>query len=191
MSETDLLQRLKQKDPDAFRALVELYQNRVIKTCYRFLHNQDDAEDVAQDVFIEVYLSISGFREEAKLSTWIYRIATTKCLDFIRKKKRKKRFFIKKDSSGLTPPIELVPAEASTQPDKQIEAQERVGILQQAVDSLAENQKIAITLSKYEGFSNKEIAEVMETSLSSVESLIHRAKKNLEKKLYRYFEKRL
>jgi RNA polymerase sigma-70 factor (ECF subfamily) len=72
-----------------------------------------------------------------------------------------------------------------------LEKIERKQILNRAIDRLPENQKIAITLSKYEGFGNKEIASIMDLSLSAVEALIHRAKKNLYKQLYRYFEKQV
>ena len=92
MDEKDLVQNLKIGNPAAFNALVSQYSSRVMNTCYRFLLNQHDAEDIAQEVFIEVYQSIGSFRQEAKLSTWIYRIAVTKCLDELKKRQRKKRF---------------------------------------------------------------------------------------------------
>ncbi len=75
---------------ESFRSLVAEHQEMVINTCYRFVFNREDAEDLAQDVFIEVYRSLEQFREEARLSTWIYRIAVTKSLDHLRRLKRKK-----------------------------------------------------------------------------------------------------
>lgn len=75
-----------------FRTLVETHQEYVRNTCYRFLNNREDAENVAQEVFIQVHDSMKDFRNEAQISTWVYRIAVNKSLDFIRKKKRKKRF---------------------------------------------------------------------------------------------------
>ncbi len=191
MDDKDLQKELKSGNPTAFKRFVEHYQNKVINTCYGFVHNKEDAEDIAQEVFLEVYQSIAGFREEAKLSTWIHRISVTKSLDFIRKKKRKKRFGSIRSLLGLERQAEQIQAPPTTNPEKTLEQQERVRILQQAVDSLAENQRIAISLNKYEGFSYKEVADIMETSVSSVESLIHRAKKNLQKKLYQYYEEHL
>jgi len=191
MDDKAFQEALKSGHPEAFKKLVEHYQNKVINTCYGFLHNKEDAEDVAQEVFIEIYQSIAGFREEAKLSTWIYRISVTKSLDFIRKKTRKKRFGHIRNILGLNRQVEQIPAPPGANPETNLEHQERARILQEAVDSLAENQKIAITLSKYDGFSNKEIAGIMGTSVSSVEALIHRAKKNLQKKLYQYYKKHL
>ncbi|MFV8354456.1 RNA polymerase sigma factor [Flavobacterium sp. XS2P14] len=83
--------KLQLNNKDAFDELVILYRIRVINTCYRFLLNKDDAEDVSQEVFIEVFQSIQSFRGDSKLSTWIFRIAVTKSLDEIKKRNRKKR----------------------------------------------------------------------------------------------------
>jgi len=190
MADKELSQRLKDGDPEAFKELVDLYKSKVINTCYRFLNNREEAEDVTQDVFVEVYQSISSFREEARLSTWIYRIAVTKSLDNIRKMNRKKRLNNLKSFFRQAQQIEHIPAPSDTRPDKRLETQERSRILQKAIESLVENQKIAITLSQYEGFSNREIADIMDTTLSSVESLMHRAKKNLKKRLYSYYERK-
>ena len=101
MDEKELVQQLKRNEPGAFKTVVELYQDRVLNTCFRFLFNREDAEDVSQEVFIEVYRSIASFRAEAKLSTWIYHIAVTRSIDLIRKKNRKKRFSQVKSLLGV------------------------------------------------------------------------------------------
>jgi RNA polymerase sigma-70 factor, ECF subfamily len=178
---------LKSGNEEAFKELVNLFQDRVINICFRFLNSREDAEDVAQEVFVEVYQSIHRFRGEAKLSTWIHRIAVSKSLDTIRKMKRKKRMAQLKSLFGLEAHEEPA-ASLTSNPDEALEQQERVMILQSCINELVENQKIAITLNKYEGFSYKEIAEIMGTSLSSVESLIHRGMKNLKEKLFRYYD---
>lgn len=187
----DLVNQLKANSEDAFKLLVETYKEKVLNTCYHFLHNELDAEDLAQEVFIEVFRSIGHFRQDAELSTWIYRIAVNKSLDFVRKKKRKKRFAYVMSLAGFGDVEKELPLPAPSNPQADLEQKERIEILNQAIDSLPENQKVAITLSKYEGFSNKEIAEIMNTSVSAVESLIHRAKNNLHKKLYNFYEKYL
>jgi RNA polymerase sigma-70 factor (ECF subfamily) len=191
MDEKVLVQKLKRNEPGAFKTMVELYQDRVLNTCYRFLFNREDAEDAAQEVFIEVYRSISSFREEAKLSTWVYHIAAARSIDLMRKKKRKKRFAQMKSLLGMEEEVLELPAPRKDDPLEKLEQEERMKILQEAIDSLPENQCIAFTLSKCQGIGNKEIAEIMGLTLSSVESLMHRAKKNLEKKLYQYFERDL
>ncbi len=188
---TDIsLKDLKSGSEKAFKSLVEQHQDRVINICFRFLNSREDAEDIAQDVFVEVYQSINRFRGEAKLSTWIYRIAVSKSLDAIRKMKRKKRMAQLKSLFGLEAHEEPA-ASITMNPDNVLEQQERAMILQKCVKELAENQEIAITLSKYEGFSYKEIAGIMGISLSAVESLIHRGMKNLKEKLFHYYDQKL
>jgi RNA polymerase sigma-70 factor (ECF subfamily) len=172
-----------------FRLIVESHQEKVRNTCFRFIKNAEDADDIAQEVFIQVYESLAHFREESEISTWIYRIAVNKSLDFIRKKKRKKRLAQLTSLFGFNEEKEEIVLLANSNPQQDLEDKERKQILDQVIDELPESQKTAITLSKYEGFSNKEIAKIMELSLSAVEALMHRAKKNLQKLLYGYFEK--
>ncbi len=83
MTDNDLLESLKRGDSDAFAQLVSQYQHKVTNICYRFFLNKEDAQDVAQEVFLAVYKSLGTFRQEAKLSTWIYRIAVTRSLNFL------------------------------------------------------------------------------------------------------------
>jgi len=188
---SSLLRELKSGRPAAFKSFVDSHQERILNICYRFVHNRHDAEDLAQEVFIEVNRSLSRFRGEAKLTTWLYRIAVSKSLDFIRKKNRTKRLAMIRSLFGGGEEVEKAAAPARTRPDAELERDERLRILQNALDSLPENQRIAITMSKYEGFSQQEIADVLGATVSAVESLIHRAKQNLRKKLYRYYERNL
>lgn len=191
MDDQQLIKELKQQRAAAFKTVVTTYQDQVLNTCYRFLFNREDAEDVAQEVFIEVHRSASSFRGDSKLSTWIYRIAVSKSLNFLRHKKRKKRFAPVKSLFGLEEEGKELPDPNAFAPEDSLESMERLNVLQSAIDTLPENQKVAFTLSKCEGFGNKEIANIMGTSLSSVDSLIHRAKRKLRDKLYTYFEKDL
>jgi len=174
-----------------FRSLVENLQEKVRNTCFRYVNNVEDADDITQEVFLQVHESMTHFREEAQLSTWVYRIAVNKSLDFIRSKKRKKRF-AKLTSLFKTDEDETaIEIPSFGTPEKVLEDKERKEVLDYAIAKLPDNQKTAIILSKYEGFNNKEIVGIMDLSLSSVESLIHRAKKNLHKQLHNYFEKHL
>lgn len=175
--------------PDAFQHLVEKYQTMVINTCYGFLHNYEDAQDVAQEVFIEVHRSINKFRKEAKLSTWLYRISVNKSLNYIRD--NKKRQWLKSfDNLFETEKISNNPNLMSESPEDLLENDEKKQVIEKAIDNLPKNQQIAFILHKYEELSYKEITEVMKISLSSVESLLFRAKKNLQKKLVGYYKKR-
>ncbi len=172
-----------------FSTIVAEHQDMVLNTCYRFVLNREDAEDVAQEVFLEAYRSLDSFRQESKLSTWIYRIAVTKSLDHIRKKKRKKRFSSLKRVIGVNDPAEEITLPSQETPAEVLTGSERTEVLQNALESLPDNQKTAFLLSKYDGYSNQEIAEVLHTTVSAVESLVHRAKKNLQKKLEKYYRK--
>lgn len=154
------------------------------------LRDGDEAEESAQDVFMEVYRSVGNFRGDAKLSTWIYRIATTKCLERIRKRKAKKRFaFLSSLSGDYHPDFDKI--SNFVHPGIQMEQHDNARALFNALDKLAENQRVAFTLHKVEGLPYEEIAEVMKVSLSSVESLMFRARQNLKKLLKSYYEKNM
>ena len=184
MDEAGLVERLQLREERAFRELVETYQKMIINTCYGFLHNTEEAEDVAQEVFIQVFKSIDSFRGDAKLSTWLYRIAVNRSLNKIRA--RKSKFFVALDS--LFESEHPGKSSYAVTPHDSLENQEKAQILHAAINKLADNQKTAFVLSKYKGLSNKKISEVMSSSLSSVESLLNRAKKNLQKSLIDYYK---
>jgi RNA polymerase sigma-70 factor (ECF subfamily) len=170
---------------------VEQYQEMVFRTCMGLLHDRHEADDLAQEVFIEVYNSLSRFRSQAKLSTWIYRIAVNKSLNHLKRMRRRKLFTKLEDlflPQGARPSIAEPASDAS---DKGIEDRERSELLQFALNSLPENQRVAFVLFRYDELSQKEIAEQMNLSIPAVESLIHRAKQSLQKKLLAYYKNRL
>jgi RNA polymerase sigma-70 factor (ECF subfamily) len=183
-----LQQTGKTSKEDFFSDLVAEHQDMVLNTCYRFVFNREDAEDLAQEVFLEVYRSLDGFREESKLSTWIYRIAVSKSLDHLRRLKRKKRFSSLKRIIGIDDPAEELSGPDHDNPAEALADKERTVILQNALNALPDNQKTAFLLSKQDGYSNQEIADILQTSIPAVESLIHRAKKNLQGKLYNHYK---
>ena len=185
--ENILVSKLVKKDEEAFKILVEQYRNKVYNTSLGFVQNTGDAEDITQEVFIEIFESINGFRGSSKLSTWIYRITVTKSLDFIKAKKRKKRFAVFTSLFGEKQEIIYDPADF-IHPGIKMENKELASVLFKALEKLPQNQKIAFTLNKIEDLSYGEICEVMNISLSSVESLMHRAKNNLKKILADYYQ---
>lgn len=191
MTEAEIIEKLQKGSEQAYKELVEKYQKLVVNTCFGMLHDKDDAEDVAQDVFIEVFRSVQNFRADSKISTWLYRIAVNRSLNFIRDNKKRKWFQSFEDavkSKNATP--ENFTLGNSESADFNLENNQRANMLHEAINSLPENQKVAFTLNKYEDLSYKEISEVMDLSVSSIESLIHRAKKNLQKKLYVCYKKK-
>jgi len=191
MSETEIIDKLKQGNEAAFKQLVDNYRQMVVNTCFGLLHNTHDAEDVAQDVFIEVFRSVENFRADSKMSTWLYRIAVNRSLNFIRDNKKRKWFQSFDDAvDAKKEELSRLSSSDSENPESELENSQRALLLHEAIDSLPENQRIAFTLNKYEDLAYKEISEVMNLSVSSVESLIHRAKKNLQKKLHRCYQKK-
>ena len=191
MSNSEIIEQLKQGNEDAFRKLVENYQNLVVNTCFGLVHNREDAEDIAQDVFVEVFRSIQHFRADAKLSTWLYRIAVNRSLNHIRDNKKHKWFqSFENTVEEQNRKLGYIESPQSDHPGYELENRQRAVILHEAINSLPENQKVAFTLSKYEELSYQEISEVMEMSVSSVESLLFRAKKNLQNKLYKCYKKK-
>jgi len=191
MSDTEIINQLKQGNEAAFRKLVDNYQKLVVNTCFGMVHNREDAEDIAQDVFVEVYRNVEHFRADAKLSTWLYRIAVNRSLNHIRDNKKHKWFqSFENEVEAKNRQLMQVESSKSDQPEYEMENKQRAIILHEAINSLPENQKVAFTLSKYEELSYQEISEVMDMSVSSVESLLFRAKKNLQKKLHKCYKKK-
>jgi RNA polymerase sigma factor (sigma-70 family) len=189
LDEKILIEKLKEGDETAFKAIVEKWQDMVYNTALGIVQSSEDAEDIAQETFVQVYQSIDSFKGESKFSTWLYRITVTKSLDHSRRKKRKKRFAIVKKLFGDTNEEEVQVPDFH-HPGVIMDNKENAAILFKAINQLPDNQKIAFTLHKVEGLSYQEISEVMNSSVSSVESLMHRAKTNLKKTLEVYYKSR-
>jgi RNA polymerase sigma factor (sigma-70 family) len=187
MTDQELIDGIKKQDRTAIRHLVNLYQKKVIKTASYFVGNLQDAEDLSQEIFLEIMNSIGKYRNEASFSTWVYRITVNKALNTVRKNKREAvvarigSFFqqAKGENRRIT--------DISSKERQPLEVEEQRRLLYQAIGRLPENQRVAFILHKFEDHSYKEIAGVMTLSLSSVESLIHRAKLNLQKNLLPHF----
>ena len=182
MNERELIARLKKKDRAAFKVIVETWQNMVYNTAIGFLQNAQDAEDTAQEVFIQVFESIVSFKEESKFSTWIYRITVSKSLDHLRKKKRKKRFAFLQSLYGQNDGLIIEPPDFF-HPGIKMENKENAAVLFKIIEQLPANQKTAFILNKIENLSYAEISEIMKSSESAVDALLQRAKKNLRKNL--------
>lgn len=176
LDELKLIQEVSRGNTSKYHQLVELHQQMVFRTCMGFVHQKEDAEDITQDVFIKAFESLKSFKGDSSFATWIYRIAINHSLTFLRKKK----------TQGFVNSFENLFQFGSTDnqtPETSTIDDERRKIIKNAVDSLSENQKIAFTLSKYDELSQAQIAEIMRLSEGAVESLLQRAKKNLQKKL--------
>jgi RNA polymerase sigma-70 factor, ECF subfamily len=185
-----LMLRVKQGDTAAFEELVERYKQPVLNLLYRTLRDATEAEDLAQNVFVQVYKFADRYRVEAKFSTWLFTIARNLCLNEIRRRSRH-------PAESLDAVIET--SEESACPrqfeDKRnISAQETlmqdelVSKVEEALGALPENQRTAILLFKEKEMSYEEISEILGCSLSATKSLIHRGRETLKQKLKPYLK---
>ena len=184
MDDGELLRRTAAKDLEAFKILVGRFQSRVLGLCSRLLSHPQNAEDVAQDVFFQVYKAAGAFRGDCSVSTWIYRIAVNRCRNFDRDNRKFGRWGELR--RGLKNGGESGPGVIAPDVDDPASAwsvNEARGLIRKAVASLPEKQKTMLILNKFDGRSYLEIAEIMGVSVASVESCLHRAKLNLQKKL--------
>jgi RNA polymerase sigma-70 factor (ECF subfamily) len=176
-----LIDCLQRGDPKALDSLFSFYKDKVFNTALSYLQNPEDAEELTQDVFVEIYNSATKFKGESSLNTWIYRITVNKALDILKWRKRKKRFAVITSIFGRSDDHREFEIPDFIHPGLEAELKERSAILFKAVDSLPENQKTAFILCKLENLSYKEISEVLKTTVPAVESLLSRAKQNLKR----------
>jgi len=170
-----LIKEVAEGDENAFGQLVKRYEHSVMNTIYRYIGNYSEAEDVAQEVFIKVWRNANRFKGRSKFSTWLYRMVVNQCLNYKSKHSEK--------LGSLDETIKTATTLKSSGVEIEFERRQRIEMVRKAVDELPKTQRIAIILSKYEGKSYREIAQIMGVSLSSVTSLIFRAKDNLRKRL--------
>lgn len=183
MEENDLIKKLQLRSETAYQYLVDAYRTRVFNTVLNILQDIDDADDTAQEVFIQVYHSINSFKSDSSLTTWIYRIAVRKALDKLRQ--RKNRVLLQKLLPWWMPNDESK-EQIFHHPGIALEHKERAAELFNAINKLPENQKIAFTLIKVQGMKYSEACEIMQLGVKAIESLISRAKQNLQKQLQHY-----
>lgn len=178
--EKKLVQKCKKGDIESFELLIANHQKKIFNIAFRMLRNTEDASDIAQEVFLKAYKSISKFKETSSFSTWIYRIAVNTCIDEIRK--RKKVVLYSLDSTIQSEDGEL-PAQwedEGPRPDTIVENREMKSAVKKAVESLSEDHKTIIVLRDMDGFSYEEISELLDCSLGTVKSRINRARKALK-----------
>jgi RNA polymerase sigma factor (sigma-70 family) len=187
LNQPELIVQLQQGDETAFKKLVDEWQHMVYNTALSIVQNEEDADDITQEVFIQVFRSVGSFKGDSKFSTWLYRITVSKALDHEKKMKRQKRFGFVQQLFGVSA-VEQKQVTEFNHPGVQLEKKEKANELFSALKLIPDNQRIAFTLHNLEGQSYREIAEIMNTSLFAVESLIGRAKTNLKKELSKYYK---
>ena len=165
-----------------FKQIFEANSKKIYHLCYGYTGDDDAANDLLQETFLKVWQNLEKFRNQAQISTWIYRITTTRALDHLRNRKSKKRFGLLQRLFGEGNET-LYEVPDFNHPGVTLDRKENAALLFKAIKQLPENQKIAFTLHKLEDLSYQEISEVMKTSVAAVESMMHRAKQNLKKAL--------
>jgi len=187
-----LMLRVKRGDRAAFVELVEKYKQPVMNLVYRTLRDEAEAEDLAQNVFLQVYKSAKRYESRAKFSTWLFTIARNLCLNEIRRRSRHPADSLEEthaehesrdggtrqqfeDKSSVPPPEKLLHSELAQK-------------IEEALAELPENQRTAILLCRQEELSYEEIAGILGCSLSATKSLIHRGRETLKEKLKPYLK---
>jgi RNA polymerase sigma-70 factor (ECF subfamily) len=184
-----LMLRVRDDEPGAFEEVVEKYQHRLVAVLHHVVGSAEEAEDLAQEVFLRVYRSRKNYRARAKFSTWLFTIANNLALNALRSKKRKPAVPLNvRDSGPLGPrPAEqLVQADSGALPTRRLQQAELAEVVRRAVDGLNERQRVAVVLNKFEEMNYAEIAEVMSLSTKAVKSLLSRARMNLRAVLQQY-----
>jgi RNA polymerase sigma-70 factor (ECF subfamily) len=181
-----LVERAQAGDKEAFGQLVERHESKVYGLCLKMLGNAEDAEDCLQEVFMKAYEALPRFRQEAKFSTWIYRIATNACLMRLRKKKLQ--------TVPLDRPMnvagESLPREVpdwSTDPSSDLMNEELSGVLTQHINELRPDNRIVFVLRDIHGLSTEDTAGILGLSVPAVKSRLHRARLYLRERLEDYF----
>ncbi len=185
MSDQELVKAVIRGDNSAMRDLISKYQELVLNTCYKVLQTREDAEDIAQEVFIETYRSAAGLRYEEDISFWLYRISLNKSINHLKRSQNilfrslmQLEALFRQDNAGGTGRE----PHSDDHPGERLEAAERDEIVRKAVATLPANQQKAFILFYYEELSYKEISSVLGVSVASVESLLFRARENMKKR---------
>jgi RNA polymerase sigma-70 factor (ECF subfamily) len=183
-----LMLRVRGDEPGAFEELVELYQHRLVAVLHHLVGSAEEAEDLAQEVFLRVHRSRHKYRPRAKFSTWLFTIANNLALNHLRARQRRPVVPLAVHDSGpLGPrPAEQLARDRAAQPVQRLQQQELAALIQQAVQGLSERQRLAVVLNKFEDMNYAEIAAVMNLTTKAVKSLLSRARTNLRAALQSY-----
>ena len=181
-SDQHLIKRLKEGDKPAFRSLIEQYKHMVYTLALRIVKNDEDAEEVAQDTFLKVYQSIGSFKGDSKLSTWVYRIAYHRSLDYLKKNKRKPR-------TTQLEWEEITNTQMAEMTWDHMEALEKREIIQAALIHLPGEDGVILSLFYFESLSLKEIAAVLNITINTVKVRLHRSRKRLASILEKMMDK--
>ena len=186
-SSEELMARIAEGDEDAFEILVNRHQTSVLNLIYRFIGDRTQAKDLAQEVFIRVWQAVGSYQPKAKFTTWTYRITANLCINELKSSRRRKLFQFLRFGEDQENTIEEVLVDTSPSPEDLLLSREQSRRISDALQSLPDNQRLALILKRYDDLSYQEIAKILNCSVSAVESLIVRAKRALQKNLMKFY----
>lgn len=175
--DAELVRRCREGDPEAFRTLVARYHPRIFNLIYSLVRDRDEADDLAQEVFIKAFRSLSGFKGQAQVYTWLYRIAVNRCLDWLKSRRRHPETSLDR--------VEVYRADGavlrgSGATDAEMEQRELGRALEGALRELPPDYRVALTLREVDGLSYEEVADAMGCSVGTVKSRLFRARAQLQ-----------
>ena len=179
----ELMARIAKGDEHAFEILVNRHQASVLNLVYRFIGDRTQAKDLAQEAFIRVWQAAKSYEPKAKFTTWVYRITANLCFNELKSARRKKWFSFNRSDEAGEPTFEETLADSSPSAEDILLEKERARQISDALQSLPEHQRIALVLKRYDDLSYQEIAQIIDCSVSAVDSLLVRAKRTLQIKL--------
>ncbi|MBA7505930.1 RNA polymerase sigma-H factor [subsurface metagenome] len=179
----ELLAKFKKGDQQAFELLVRKYKTTVFNTIYSIIGNAQEADDIAQEVFLKVYTKADSFKGESSFSTWLYRITVNRCVDELRRRKNKIISYETEFNQEEKLKLKDVLASGENDITEKLRQEELQDIVQKAMNSLPEKYRIILTLKEIEGLSYKEISQIMKISLAKVKIWLFRARQKLKGKL--------
>lgn len=178
-----LMLEFQKGDKASFEKLMERNYKRIFNFIYRFVGQEETAEDLAQEVFIKIYKNAASYRPQAKFQTWACQIAKNLSLNELRRLKKPDVSLDETFETGEGQVTRQIPDERTPTPYQSITEKEKADIIKEAVESLPDNQRMAVILRRYENMSYEDIAKSLGCSLEAVKSLLNRAKENLKEKL--------
>ena len=173
----DLVRRSRAGEEDAFSGLMTMYYGKTFGIAYGMVSSVEDAKDLNQRIWAKVWKHLDGFREESGFYTWLYRIATRQCIDFIRKERRSP--FVEPFADEREPRETRLPAPESARPDRMLISQDRLDRFERALQQLSPDHRMALTLREIEGLSYEEIAVAMDSRKGTVMSRLHHARRKV------------
>src|SRR5437868_4393508 len=183
--------QVREGDAAAFTELVLRYQNRLLTVLEHLVGNREQAEDLAQEVFVRVFKARERYTPEAKFSTWLFTIANNIASNALRSRSRRREVGVPEGNGAESTPLsldQLAKAASGAMPTRALDRAEQAEMVRSAVASLNERQRMALLLAKFEGMSYQDIAQTMDLSVQAIKSLLSRARVNLKELLTPYVE---